>query len=365
LYSELRKWPLRWLFPSASLALYSLLVACAPMTDSTTTAQESQRAALDLIRSSQRFVLSGHMRPDGDCLGSQAALASVLRAMGKDVWIMNPDPAEPQFDYLAEHNEFGSWRGGALPEHDVSVLLDCSEVSRCGELAPAITASKSKKLVIDHHIHHGDEWWDECYVDVTASATGLLVYRIAEQLGVELDLGGSLGVFTSLVTDTGWFKYSNTDGETLRTAAALIDSGVDSSALFGSIYQRNRGSHPTEIGEILNTTEYHAGGRLAVICAPREENTAAAAPNSDDALDILRSVSRVEAVLFLRELSNGSVKLSARSKTDYNVNTLAGVFGGGGHAKASGATIQGDLQSVREKLVSAALVQFDSGEGSA
>ncbi len=335
------------------------------MTDSSTTAQASQQAALDLIREGRRFVLSGHMRPDGDVLGSQAALASVLRALGKEVWIMNPDPTEPQFDYLAEHNEFGAWRGGALPQHDVSVLLDCSEISRCGDLAPAITAANSKKLVIDHHIHHGEDWWDECYVDVSASATGLLVYRIAKELGVKLDLGGALGVFTSLVTDTGWFKYSNTDAETLRVAGDLLEYGVDPSTLYASIYQRNRSSHPGEISEILGTTEYFADGRLAVICAPREDNGAASAPNSDDALDILRSVSRVEAVLFLRELSNGSVKLSARSKTDFNVNALAALFGGGGHRKASGATIDGGLALVRQQLVDAALAQFDGGAGSA
>jgi phosphoesterase RecJ-like protein len=335
------------------------------MTDSNTSLpNEAQNAALELIRSNQRFVLSGHVRPDGDCIGSEAALASVLRAMGKDVWIMNPDPPEPQYDYLTDEFEFGAWHGGALPQHDVSVLLDCSELSRCGELAAAIADSNSTKLVIDHHIHDGEEWWDEAYLDRTASATGLLVYRIAKQLGVDLDKAGALGVFTAMVTDTGWFKYSNTDAETLRVAGDLVSRGVEPSELYSSIYQRNRSSHPTEIGRILSSTTYHVEGKLAVICAPRTDDAAALAPNTDDALDLLRSVGKVETVLFLRELSNGSVKLSARSKTDYNVNALARKFGGGGHRKASGATIEGSLESVRERLLAAAEAQFEVGVSS-
>ncbi len=318
----------------------------------------AQAAALDLIRDGRRFVLSGHMRPDGDCIGAQAALASVLRALGKDVWIINPDPIGAEFDYLAKENDYRSWSGGALPEHDVSVLLDCSELSRCGDLGPALEQADSKKLVIDHHIHTGEDWWTAAYVDVTASATGLLVYRIANQLDVELDVCGAEGVFTSMVTDTGWFKYSNTDGETLRAAGELIDRGVDSSALFGSIYQRRRSSHPLETGELLASTQYHADGRLAVVCAPRGETSAAAAPDSDDALDVLRSVERVEVVLFLRELASGTVKLSARSKTDYDVNALAREFGGGGHRKASGAPIDGGLEDVRDRLVQSAEARF-------
>ncbi len=312
-----------------------------------------QTAALDLLRSGERFILSGHMRPDGDCIGAEAALANVLRLMGKQVWIINPDPIDRQFDYLTGPNEYRVFRGGDLPRHDVSVLLDFSVLSRCGDLGQALEASPSKKLVVDHHIHEGEAWWDEAYVDVTASATGLLCYRIATQLGVELDAVGAAGVFTSMVTDTGWFKYSNTDAETLRTAGDLIARGVDSSALYNSIYQRHRSAHPIETSKLLASTEYHVDGKLAIICAPREGG-AAVSPDSDDALDILRSVAQVEVVLFLRELDGGAVKLSARSKNDYDVNALARRFGGGGHRKASGATIEGSLSEVREQLLAAA-----------
>jgi phosphoesterase RecJ-like protein len=324
---------------------------------------QARTSALELLRSGRRFVLSGHMRPDGDCIGAEAALAGVLRSLGKEVWIINPDPVDPQFEYLEVENEFGVWTGANLPVHDVSVLLDCSELSRCGELGEALRAQPSKKLVIDHHIHHEDKWWDEAFVDTSASATGLLVWRIAAELGIELNTCAAEGVFTSLVTDTGWFKYSNTDSETLRAAGDLIAHGVDSSALFMSIYQRRRSGHPLEIGEILASTEYFYDGRLAVVQTPRTVTGAGVAPDPDDALDILRSVAGVEVVLYLREVSNGVVKLSARSKSNYDVNALARRFGGGGHRKASGATIEGELDEVRLRLIEDARAGFAADLG--
>lgn len=319
----------------------------------------AERAALDLLEEGSRFVLSGHMRPDGDCIGAQAAMAGILRAKGKEVWIINPDPIDRQFDYLSGENQYRSWKGGELPVHDVSVILDCSELSRCGDLGEALESYDSKKLVIDHHIHTEGEWWDAAFVDVTASATGLLVYRIANHFGIELTPTAAAGVFTSIVTDTGWFKYSNTDAETLRAAGDLLALGVDSSQLFASIYQRRSSRHPLETAEVLASTEYFYENRLAVICAERKEGAAAGAMDPDDSLDILRSVGSIEVVLFLRELSDGLVKLSARSKHDYDVNALAREFGGGGHKKASGATIEGELDEVRAHLIQAARKGFD------
>src|SRR4051812_36346876 len=143
--------------------------------------------ALDLLRNHRRFVITGHVRPDGDCIGAQAALSRVLEALGKDVWIINPDPPEARFEYLTRECRYRAFQGGDLPVHDVAVLLDFSELERTGEMAPALAKQTSKKLVVDHHIHHGRAWWDEAFVDSTASATGLLVRRIARALGAPID----------------------------------------------------------------------------------------------------------------------------------------------------------------------------------
>ncbi len=321
----------------------------------------AQRRALELLRGAQRFLLTGHVRPDGDCVGAQAALARVLEALGKDVWIVNPDPLQAQFDYLGRAVRYRSWDGGDLPVHDVACLLDCSELSRCGDLAGPIECADSRKLVIDHHVHHGEAWWDEAYVDVTASATGLLVLRIARELGVELDTVAAQGVMTSIVTDTGWFKYSNTDAETLRAAADLAGMGVAMHELFASIYQRAGRDQPRAVARLLSRLEYFADGRLAVVDLPLPGPGEPELADGDEVLDMLRAVESVEVVLFLRELRAGGVKLSARSKTDYDVNRLARQLGGGGHVKASGASLPGPLSAARERVVALALEGFEVG----
>jgi phosphoesterase RecJ-like protein len=282
----------------------------------------------------------------------------VLTKLGKTVWILNPDPIQPQLDYLAQDTQFGVWNGGALPVHDVAVMLDFCELERTGALAKPLAAAPSRKLVIDHHLFHGTPWWSECYVDPGAAATGLLVYRIARELGVEIDPVIARGVYTSIVTDTGWFKYSNTDAETFAVASDLVARGVEPAAIYRAIYQRNSREQPLGIARALQRLEYFADGRIALIDLPLSSGDEADLPDGDDVLDIVRAVGRVEVVLFVRETKDHAIKLSARSKGAYDVNALARQFGGGGHAKASGATVQGTLIEVRRRILDAALAQL-------
>ncbi len=329
---------------------------------STTSRTDAGRArALELFSGSRRFLLAGHERPDGDCLGAQAALSSVLGALGKEVTVLNPDPPAPQFAHLTRTTRFGTYQGGPVPEHDVCVLLDINVLERCGALAEPLRRAPSAKVVVDHHPYEGRPWWDAAYVDVTAAATGLLVRRIARELGVELDEAAAWAVFTSLVTDTGWFRYSNTDAETLSVAAETIQRGVRPDELYRALYQQNDQAEPRALCASLDRLEYYAGGRLAVVTMPARGP--AAPVDSDALLDILRAVGDVEVVLYLRELEPGRCKLSARSKTAYDVNALARRFGGGGHKKAAGATIEGALDAVERALVQAALAAFPDAPG--
>ena len=318
---------------------------------------DAQRGAVAMLESSQRILLTGHVRPDGDCIGAQAALYRVLRELGKTVTILNPDLPEPQFDYLASALPYRRYPGTSVPDHDLTVLLDCSELSRCGELGEVLRVRPSRKLVVDHHIHDDPDWWDGAFRDLTCAATGLLVWRIAKALDVPLDPIAARGVFTSLVTDTGWFKYSNTDAETLRAASELVEMGVDPSALYSSIYQRNPMEEPQQLARALTTLEYFAGGRLAVFELPLDGDRASDL-DGEDLLDLARAVEKVEVVLLFRAVPDGKCKVSMRSKTSYDVNRLARRFGGGGHAKASGATIDANLADARARVVAAAIEGF-------
>jgi len=314
-----------------------------------------QVLALELLKSSRRFILTGHVRPDGDCVGAQAALASCLERMGNDVSIINPDPLEARFEYLAKNISFGVWDGETLPPHDVVVLLDFNEISRCGRLGEAFARAESKKLVIDHHIFAGEPWWDAAFVDVRASATGLLIHRIHEAIGLDVDLAAAEGIFTSIVSDTGWFKYSNTDAETLRIASELVEIGVEPARMYQAIEQRKSPKHPKLTGDVLSSARFFAGDRAAIVTQPWSEE--AAGYDGDDVLDCVRSVAGLEVVLFVRELADKTCKLSARSKEWYDVQRLASRFGGGGHARAAGASFECGVKEACAALIDA--VQSD------
>ena len=319
-------------------------------------------AALELIRAGRRFLLVGHERPDGDCLGAQTAMAGVLESLGKEVFIENPDPVQPSLSHLAERRSFRVHRGGALPVHDVVCLLDFSVLSRCGAMAAAVERAGSKILVVDHHVVHGEPFWDAAYLDVRASATGLLVRRIAADLGVELDRHAALGVFTSLVTDTGWFKYSNTDAETLRVAAEMVELGVDPARVHRTIFQRASRSRPHGIARALERLVYHADGRVALVALPPPAAGQAELDDGDEVLDLMRAVETVEVALFLRETRSGAVRLSARSKGESDVQLIASAFGGGGHQKAAGATLEGPVDLAAERVLAQTLSQLRANE---
>jgi phosphoesterase RecJ-like protein len=324
-------------------------------------AAEERRRALELLLGAERFLLTGHVRPDGDCLGAQLALARVLQHLGKTVRIVNPDPLQEPYDYLAREGPFTRFEGGELPEHDVSVLLDFNDLERTGPMAAPLRRASSRKLVVDHHLFHGQPWWDAAYVDPSSAATGLLVHRMARELGVALDRAAAIGVFTSIVTDTGWFKYSNTDAETLAVASEMVTLGVEPARMYDAIYQRNPREKPRGLARALQHLEYLEGGRLAVVSLPLAGPGEAELADGDELLDLLRSVRAVEVVLYLREQKDGTVKLSARSKGAFDVDALARRFGGGGHAKAAGATLPGPLPAARAALALAAVEAMRQG----
>lgn len=311
-------------------------------------------AAVELLASSTQILLTGHERPDGDCLGSQAALCRVLKARGQSAFVLNPDPPDRRYAEIVT-DDFHVDDGGELPDHDLVVMLDGGDLSRTGRLAQRLSRAPSKKLVVDHHLHDGERWWDAAFVDTSASATGILVRRIAAHLGMPVDSTAARAMFTTLVTDTGWFKYSNTDTETLTIAAELVGLGVRPAEVYGDLFQRQGQDHPRSLSGALARTVYYADGRLALVDLPEAQGGGPFEVDSDAVLDILRSVESVEVALVVRAVDGARCKLSARSKGAFNVQQLAARFGGGGHAKAAGATIESPIEEARVDLVDAAL----------
>ncbi|MBL8755197.1 MAG: DHH family phosphoesterase [Planctomycetes bacterium] len=298
---------------------------------------------LDFLRSRRSFLLTGHENPDGDCLGAEVALFHLLRALGKQVHIVNPDPIGRSHDFLQQHTPFAHARTDEpLPDFDAVVLLDCCQLARVGVLGQRLQQSGQPIAVVDHHVGSDRGDGSICYVDPTAAATGALVRRLYRELAVPLGKAAAEGVFLSLVADTGWFRYSNADAEVFAMASELVAAGVDGSKIYDALYRRNHPDSAGLLAEMLGKHQLRLGGKLALVGLDKAlmERAARSEFDTDAVLDPLRSLDGVEVVALLKERFDGTVKCSLRARADVDVQAIVAQFGGGGHKKAAGATMK-------------------------
>jgi phosphoesterase RecJ-like protein len=232
--------------------------------------------------------------------------------------------------------------------------MDCHQLSRLGPLGAAARERKCVRVVVDHHVgaERGDG--DVVLADESAPATGVLVYDLIRRMGAPLPREAAEGVFVSIATDTGWFRYSNTDDHAFAVAADLVAGGVAPSLVYDAIHRRNA---PESIGILaggLAAAELESDGRIAVAALDRElvARAAAVGYDTDEVMEPLRSLERVEIVVLLKEKSDGRVKLSLRSRGRFDVDGVARSFGGGGHRKAAGAELAGPLPAAKEAVLS-------------
>jgi phosphoesterase RecJ-like protein len=232
-------------------------------------------------------------------------------------------------------------------------LLDCSTLSRLGSLGKRLEKIKKPIAVIDHHVGSEDGDGTVNYVDSTAAATGALVRRLFSEFEVPLDSVAAEGVFLSLVSDTGWFRYSNTDAEVLTMAGELVTLGVDVGAIYDHLYRRNHPESASVLIAALQRNRFTCDGRLALVVLEKSimERAVRIDFDTDSVLEPLRSLAGVEVVGLLKERFDGTLKLSLRARDDVDVQSICKVFGGGGHKKASGATLRIPLAEAEKAVV--------------
>lgn len=301
--------------------------------------------AVQLVHRSQRILLSGHLRADGDCLGAQSVLYHAFRALGKEVSLLLPNPPDSRYGFLEAHSPWDLW-SGELPQADLLVVCDCNHLGRLGEMGDAVAASGIPRIAVDHHILDGDQGWTALVHDMTSAASGLLALDFAEALGVkELPPEAYEAAFVALMTDTGWLKYSNADATAWAAAGKMVAQGVDTSRVYDLVYQQAELQRPVGIRAILENLEYQLDGKLAIawVSQQRLAELGGSMEDTDEVLDILRAVKAVEAVALLTEREGGVVKVSFRSKFSLDVNQVAREVGGGGHARAAGASFAAEV----------------------
>ena len=306
-------------------------------------------------------VLTAHMHPDGDALGSQLGLAGFLMERGVDVTILNPDPVSDTLRFMVDPR----YRVQTFdPELHVPILRDAARIilldnsapDRLGSMEEAMVANAERVLCIDHHPTRQPPWAD-MILDQGSSATAAMVYELITRQGWIPDLTAARALFVGLATDTGFFRFNSTNAQTHRIAADLLELGVDTAAIFQAVNERNTPAYTRLLGEALSGLRLDAGGAVVSvrIDAESQNRCDAGGVDTSEMTTPLLAIEGVRIALLFRELAGGDVKVSLRSKGDLNVHALAMQFGGGGHPNASGIVLAGELDQVVEQVIGEAV----------
>lgn len=312
----------------------------------------------DFLKRHERIVLTTHIRPDGDALGSEVALAHALLRMGKDIRCVNTSALPPRYDFLdpdrrlLHHYQEGGESNYLLKDAQALIILDLSSWSQLGRFGDWVRQFKGPRLVIDHHVSRDADLAGKFLVDTSIEATGRLVFEAIRHLKIALSPDMATGILTAMAMDTGWFRHPNTSAETLRIAAELIDAGAPISDIFKKIFERNTLGRYKLVGETLASLQTDFEGRVAWATVTREAlNKVGALPSdTEDLVDYTVSILGVELGFLLMELPAGGIKLSLRSRGPIDCCELAGKFGGGGHRAAAGATLPEPIDKALEAV---------------
>ena len=315
---------------------------------------------LELIRAptSRRFVLTTHVRPDADAIGSEVGMAGLLGQLGKEVRIINASPVPPRLEFL-DPDRICLQIGKQVSEEealqaDVHLVLDTSAWSQLAEVGRVFQKTAAKKVVIDHHVF-AEDLGAVNLKDTDAEATGALVFQFAQSAGLALTRQIAEALFCAIATDTGWFRFSSTTSETLRTTASLIDAGAQPSLIYRKLYEQYTLGRIKLAGRILSRMMIDCDGRLAwtFVTLVDYRETGAQPPDTEDLVNECLTVGDVEAAFILIEQYNGNVKASLRCRGHLDVSSIAGQFGGGGHKQAAGAILPGPLADAQAKILAA------------
>jgi bifunctional oligoribonuclease and PAP phosphatase NrnA len=313
---------------------------------------------VEIVQSHQRFVLTTHVRPDGDALGSELAMAAILEALGKDVLLCNDFAIPPSLRFLDaehKHRRLGvDVSADQLADREVLIVLDTSAWAQLGAMGEVVKTTKAVKAVIDHHVS-GDDLGAELFKDSDAEATGRLVIDAADVLGVPVELKIAEPALVALTTDTGWFRFGSTTADTLRLAARLVEAGARPNRLYKELYENDSQARLLLIGRALVHTQTELDGRLIHTWLDQADFHASGAlpSDSEDIINMTLSVGGTQAAVILVEQPKGGFKVSFRSRSKLDCAKIAEQFGGGGHTKAAGAFIDLPLDAARTKILDA------------
>ena len=298
----------------------------------------------ELLKSAQKLAIVSHVSPDGDTLGSSLALMHALRTLGKDVIMNVDDDISTVYSFLPGIEEFRRFAPDESVEADILVIIDASSADRAGNAMEVVKARAV--LNIDHH-KTNTRFADYLYLDSDAAATAEIVYSLLQEMGIGLTTDIATCIYEGIYTDTGSFKYSNTTSNTLKTAAELLNYGVNPSLISDNMELKSR-SQVEMLRKVLETLTFLKDGKIAYIeIAPElyDHNV-----DTDAFISYPRYVEGVEIALLFKQVEDNLTRVSFRSK-EIDVAKIALSFGGGGHKKAAGCSIYAPMEEAKKTVL--------------
>jgi phosphoesterase RecJ-like protein len=325
-------------------------------------AQAPMMAVLAALQEGERFLVCSHSRPDGDAVGSMLAMGMLLKQMGKRVDIVAADRIPAVYRGLPGAEAIRNAMRVHGP-YDAVVLLECDGLARTRLRG----LERMFHINIDHHAS-GKDFAELNWIDRDACSVGELVYRLAKAAGGKLTPEMATCLYVTLLTDTGGFCYGGIQANTFRLAGELVEAGADPVRIARDVYFANPFSKMLLLGKALSTLRRSAdqnadqNGALAWLWVTHEDMLSAGAVEEDceGVVNYALSTAGVEAAVFLRELPEGRIRLSLRSKGKVNVAAIAERLGGGGHENASGCTLEGPLERATKEILAALRREIDA-----
>jgi len=302
------------------------------------------------IKLFKKIAITFHTSPDGDSLGSALALLIGLRKLKKEVYIISKEAMPQDFMFLPCSVEINGETSQPLVGTECVIVLDCGDTKRIN--ANLFMENKKFELInMDHHLSN-DLYGDLNYVDTSASATSEIVYEVLRLLQVEIDKEISTCLYTSLLTDTGSFRHSNTTALTHAIAGELINTGIDFSNIHRMIFENKKFDKIKFYGEVINGMTAELDFKVCIMYISKNmlQKYEMVSDDTSDVITFGASIDTVEVTILIKEAENG-VKVSLRSKSLVDVSKIAESFNGGGHIRAAGFFTQGNFHNTKDKLL--------------
>jgi len=303
---------------------------------------------IELCRTANKVLITAHMDPDGDSLGSQLALNDYIESLGKETRIYNDGMIPSRYFFLDGIDRVRTDHSDYDFEPDLVVVLESTQIERTGYVAKLIPQG-AKLINIDHHPGNS-KYGNLCLIDEGASSVGEMVFKILKQAGFGISTLTAEKIYTAIVTDTGRFHFSSTTPDSLRIAAELIEAGVKPREITDKIYYSMNARQLRIIGEVVSNAEMSEKGKICALTITRKMLKEKELEFSDfeGVVDFAMHLRDVSIGVLFKDTSDTKTKLSLRSKSAVDVSELAKRFGGGGHFNAAGATIEKPLDEAKK-----------------